>query len=136
MSLPRVVVDTSVHLTQARSGLRESRIWIAIRNGSVVPLVSRATYLELRNKLGDPKFGISAAERDSILAEYLSFAEYTPDVPDSGSQACPTEDKPFVDLAMAKEADVIVSADRGLLRCNGLWDFPVLTVTEFVRRYL
>lgn len=86
--------------------------------------------------MGDPKFSISEAERDSILADYLRHAEYTRDVPDSGSDACPVEDKPFVDLAMAKEAEVIVSTDSGLLLCNGLWDFPVLTVTEFVRRYL
>lgn len=136
MKVLRVVLDTGVHLTQARSGLRDSSIWAAMRSGRVVPLVSRATYLEFRDKLGDPRFGISEAERDSILAEYLSYAEYIRDVPDSGSTVPQDEkDKPFVDLAMAKEADAIVSIDPDLLDCNGLWDFPVLNVTEFVRRF-
>jgi predicted nucleic acid-binding protein len=102
----------------------------------VVPLVSRATYEEFRGKLGDPRFGISPAARDTILAEYLHYAEYTRDVPDSGDTECRDEkDKPFVDLAMAKEADAIVSADLDLLDCNGLWDFPVLNVTEFIQRF-
>ena len=135
MKITRVVLDTGVHLTQARSGLRDSSIWVAMRSGRVVPLVSRATYEEFRDKLGDPRFGISEAERNSILAEYLSYAEYTRDVPDSGIEMRQDEkDKPFVDLAMAKEADAIVSVDPDLLDCNGLWDFPVLTVTEFIRR--
>ena len=136
MKVPRVVLDTGVHLTQARSGLRDSSIWVAMRSGRVVPLVSRATYEEFRDKLGDPRFGISEAERNSILAEYLSYAEYTRDVPDSGIEMRQDEkDKPFVDLAMAKEADAIVSIDPDLLDCNGLWDFPILSVTEFVRRF-
>lgn len=134
MNVPRVVVDTSGLLTQAKSGVTDSTLWDAIRNGRVIPLVSLATYEEFRRKLGDPRFGISAAARDSILAEYLYYAEYTRDVPDSGCTVCRDEmDKPFVDLAMAKEADAIVSVDPDLLDCNGLWDFPVLTVSEFVR---
>jgi predicted nucleic acid-binding protein len=97
-------------------------------------LVSYATYAEFRDKLGDPRFGISPASRDSLLAEYLYHAEYTRDAPDSGDAVCRDEhDKPFVDLAMAKEADAIVSVYPDLLDCNGLWDFPVLTVSEFVR---
>ncbi len=134
MKVPRVVLDTGVHLTQARSGLRDSSIWVAMRSGRLVPLVSRATYEEFREKLGDPRFGISEAERDSILAEYLKYAEYIRDVPDSEIKVCQDEkDQPFVDLAMAKEADAIVSIDPDLLNCDGLWDFPVLNVTEFVR---
>jgi len=86
--------------------------------------------------LADPRFGIPEAERASILAEYLNYAEYTRDVPDSGSTICRDEkDRPFVDLAMAKEADAIVSVDPDLSDCNGLWDFPALSVTEFVRRF-
>ena len=130
------MADTSALLTQARSGVTDSSLWRAIRNGRVVPLVSQATYSEFRDKLADPRFGIPEAERASILAEYLSYAEYTREVPDSGNTVCRDEnDKPFVDLALAKEADAIVSVDPDLLDCNGLWDFPVLNMTEFVRRY-
>ncbi len=136
MSVPRIVADTSALLTQARSGVTDSSLWDVIRKGRVVPLVSLATYAEFREKLADPRFSIPEAERASILAEYLSYAEYTRDVPDSGNEVCRDEkDRPFVDLALAKEADAIVSVDPDLLDCNGLWDFPVLNVTEFVRRF-
>ena len=107
-----------------------------MRDGRVIPLVSQSTYEEFREKLGDPRFGISSAARDTILAEYLSYAEYTREVPDSGDTECRDEkDRPFVDLALAKEADSIVSADYDLLDCNGLWDVPVLNVTEFIQRF-
>ncbi len=102
----------------------------------MVPLVSYATYTEFRDKLGDPRFGISPASRDSILAEYLHYAEYIRDVPDSGNTVPQDEsDNPFVDLAMAKEADAIVSVDPDLLNCDGMWDFPVITIAEFVQRF-
>lgn len=136
MTVPRIVVDTSALLTQARSGITDSSLWDAIRNGLVIPLVSWDTYQEFRDKLGDPRFGVSRAARNSVLAEYLHYAEYTRDVPDSGVTVDRDEkDKPFVDLAMAKEADAIVSADLDLLDCDGLWDIPVLNVTEFMRRF-
>ncbi len=136
MRVPRIVADTSALLTQARSGITDSSLWRAIREGHVVPLVSYATYEEFRDKLGDPRFGISQAVRDSILAEYLHYAEYIRDVPDSGNMVPQDEsDNPFVHLAMAKEADAIVSVDPDLLNCNGMWDFPVITVAEFVQRF-
>lgn len=130
------MADTSALLTQARSGITDSSLWRAIRARRVIPLVSRATYEEFRTKLGDPRFGISPAARDSILAEYLHYAEYIRDVPKSGETVPQDEsDNPFVDLAMAKEADAIVSVDPDLLNCNGMWDFPVVNVAEFVQRF-
>lgn len=130
------MADTSALLTQARSGITDSSLWRAISSRRIIPLVSYATYTEFRDKLGDPRFGISPAARDSILAEYLHYAEYIRDVPNSGETVPQDEsDNPFVDLAMAKEADAIVSVDPDLLNCNGMWDFPVITVTEFVLRF-
>ena len=100
------------------------------------PVGIYATYAEFRDKLGDPRFGISPASRDSILAEYLHYAEYIRDAPDSGNAVPQDEsDNPFVDLAMAKKADAIVSVDTDLLNCNGMWDFPVITIAELVQRF-
>lgn len=130
------MADTGALLTQARSGITDSSLWRAISSRRIIPLVSYATYTEFRDKLGDPRFGISPAARDSILAEYLHYAEYIRDVPNFGETVPQDEsDNPFVDLAMAKEADAIVRVDPDLLNCNGMWDFPVITVTEFVLRF-
>ena len=131
MSTPRVVFDTGVFLAQLGSGLRSGSVWRFIAAGMIIPLVSRDTYLELRRKLDD--FNIPPTERDSILAEYLSYAEYTDSVPRyGGSVGVDESDRPFVELAIAKEADAIVSLDRDLLNCDGWWDFPILNVTGLV----
>lgn len=130
MRTRRVVLDTGVFIAQLGSGLRGGGVWHFIVTGRIIPLVSRATYLELRAKLSDPRFSISAAERDAILAEYLSYAEYVESVPpcdiyDGSDQ----DDRPFVELALAKEADALITLDHGLLAGNGRWGFPVLTAS-------
>ena len=65
--IPRVVLDTSVLLVQLGSGLRGGTPWLA--EGRVIPVVSRETYEELRDKLGDPRFGLTDGDRNSILSE-------------------------------------------------------------------
>ena len=63
----------------------------------------------------------------------MSYAEFVVDVPDSGAGLCrDIDDKPFVDLAVAREVDVLVSIDGDLLDCNGFRDFPVLSIAEFL----
>lgn len=113
---PRVVLDTGVFIAQPGAGLRGGSVCSFIETGRIIPLVSYATYAELRAKLSDPRFSISAAERDSILAEYPCYAEYAASVP--ASDACVGRDegdRPFVEIAMAKEADALITLDRGLL---------------------
>lgn len=130
MSSPRVVLDTGVFIAQLGSGLRGGSVWHFMATGLITPLVSRATYLELREKLSTPRFNIPDADRDAILAEYLSYAEYVESVPpcdiyDGSDQ----DDRPFVELALAKEADALITLDHGLLAGNGRWGFPILTAS-------
>lgn len=130
MSSRRVVLDTGVFIAQLGSGLRGGSVWHLIATRRIIPLVSRATYSELRAKLSDPRFGISTAARDSILAEYLSYAEYVESVPPCDSYAGYDEgDRPFVELALAREAEALITLDHGLLAGNGVWGFPILTVS-------
>ncbi len=67
--VPRVVLDTSVLLAQLGSGLRVGTLWALLAEGRVIPVVSRETYEELRDKLGDPRFGLTDGDRNSILSE-------------------------------------------------------------------
>ena len=131
MRTPRVVLDTGVFLAQLGSGLRDGSVWQFILMGRIIPLVSRATYLEFYRKLND--FNVEPMERDSILAEYLKYAEFTEVVPAyDGNIGRDEDDRPFVELAIAKEADALVSLDNDLLDCNGWWDFPVINVSGLV----
>ena len=131
MKVPRVVLDTGVFLAQLGSGLRDGSVWQFIITGRIIPLVSLATYEEFRRKLDD--FGVDPLERDSILAEYVYFAEHADSVPAyDGNIGRDEDDRPFVELAIAKEADALVSLDNDLLDCNGWWDFPVINVSGLV----
>jgi putative PIN family toxin of toxin-antitoxin system len=89
----------------------------AWQRGLVLPLASTATVQELVRVLAYPKFRLSPAEQDELLADYLPYAETVrvtqppPAVPD-----CPDVlDLPFMHLAVAGKAQVLVSGERDLL---------------------
>jgi putative PIN family toxin of toxin-antitoxin system len=83
----------------------------------VLPLASTATVQELVRVLAYPKFGLSQAEQDELLADYLPYAETVripqppPKVPDCRDAL----DLPFMHLAVTGKAQVFVSGDRDLL---------------------
>lgn len=77
---PRVVLDTNLvlsalvfphgHLTNLRQAWQEQRI---------KPLASSATTAELMRGLGYPKFKVSHAEQEELLADYLPYCELLAD---------------------------------------------------------
>lgn len=114
----RVVLDTNVVLSAlvfrggAAGQLRQS--W---QRGRVLPLACTATVQELVRVLGYPKFRLTPAEQDELLADYLPYTETVripqplPTVPDCRD----AQDLPFMHLAMAGQAQALVSGDRDLL---------------------
>ena len=133
MRVLRVVFDTSVLLTQARSGLTASSLWMAIRGLQVEPSVSWETYRHLRDKLAEPKFGIPTDHQATILAEYLRLADYVGNVPDAiqGMVEHPRE-KHFFDLAFAREVHALVSLSSVHLAYRGQTPFRICNITEFL----
>lgn len=114
----RAVLDTNVVLSalvfgggvggQARAG------W---QRGAFVPLVSTATAQELVRVLAYPKFHLSAMQQQELLADYLPYTQtvrmptLVPHVP-----ACrDPQDMPFMQLAIAGKAHMLVTGDRDLL---------------------
>lgn len=123
---PRAVFDTNVVVSALlfASGrltpLRE--IW---RSGRAIPLVSRPTTEELLRVLAYPKFKLSEGDREDLLGDYLSFAEVVP-APRTAPRfpnCRDPNDLPFLELALAGKADVLISGDRDLLALAS--DFPV-----------
>ena len=51
-------------------------IW---QDGSIVPLVSKATTAVLLRVLACPKFQLTPEEREELLGEFLPFADIVPD---------------------------------------------------------
>lgn len=97
------------------------------RDARCLPLVSRATTLELTRVLTYPKFRLSLEDRRELLAEYLPYCRVM-----EPSRKCPVtcrdaKDQPFLDLAHSGKAEVLVTGDRDLLVLTGQTSFRIAT---------
>lgn len=114
----RVVLDTNVVLSAlVFGGGSAGRLRLGWQQGTFVPLASTATVQELVRVLAYPKFRLSPAEQQELLADYLPWVQTVripqppPPVPDCRDPL----DLPFMHLAVAGKADVLVSGDGDLL---------------------
>lgn len=116
MTRTRLVLDTNV-LLSALLFPSGSLSWLrdAWQSELIVPLASRVTIAELLRVLHYPKFSLSAAEREDLLADYLPWVE---SVVVSDPPAVPwcrdPKDRPFLELALAGKADALVTGDGDL----------------------
>lgn len=114
----RAVLDTSVVVSalvfRGGPGGQLRQAW---QTGRVLPLVSKATAQELMRVLAYPKFKLSPADREELLADYLPWAEVVvvPDPPPRVPTCRDEHDLPFLHLAAAGKADVLVTGDADLL---------------------
>jgi putative PIN family toxin of toxin-antitoxin system len=131
----RVVFDTTVVVsalvfTDGRlAWLRDH--W---RAGDFVPLVSRATLVELTRVLGYPKFRLSSDDRRELLAEYLPYCEVIKLTRRCKLICRDASDQPFLDLAQSGKADLLVSGDRDLLALDGETRFSIETPAAYRAR--
>ncbi len=144
MSAPqRVVLDTNVVLSAlVFGGGAAGRVRRAWQQGALLPLASTATVKELVRVLAYPKFCLSQAEQDELLADYLPYTK-TVRIPQPPPQvpACrDVLDAPFMHLAVAGRAHVLVSGDQDLLAIAEAFEqasaCPVLTLDAFCRQFL
>jgi len=138
----RVVLDTNVVLSALVFGGgaagRLRRVW---QQGAILPLASTATVQELVRVLTYPKFHLSQAEQDELLADYLPYTEAVriPQPPPQVPKCRDVLDEPLMHLAVAGKAQVLVSGDRDLLtiaaefeQANGC---PILTLDVFCKAH-
>ncbi|MBK6850573.1 MAG: putative toxin-antitoxin system toxin component, PIN family [Burkholderiales bacterium] len=114
----RVVLDTNVIVSAllfARGPTAQLRL--AWQSGRLLPLVSTTTARELVRVLAYPKFKLTPAEQQELLADYLPWTEVVaipdprPTVPDCRDP----HDLPFLHLAVAGHAAALVTGDADLL---------------------
>lgn len=140
MTPPRVVLDTNCVLSALL--FRTGRlVWLryAWQTGRIKPLASHHTARELLRVLKYPKFNLTAGEREGLLAEYLPWIESVdttaarieaPNVRDP-------DDHPFLVLALAGDADALVTGDRHLLELADSLERPaILSPADFHDRLL
>ena len=116
----RVVLDTNVllslwvfadrSLAALSSALRAGR-WLALTNGNCLA--------EYRRVLGYPQFGLSKTDQNRAMTAYQDIAKDLSGVT-PGIQVLPvcrdSDDQKFLELARDGAADVLISADRALLK--------------------
>lgn len=119
MSAPlRVVLDTNVVLSAlVFGGGTAGRLRLGWQQGVFAPLASTATAQELVRVLAYPKFCLSKLEQDELLADYLPYTQAVriPQPPPTVPECRDPLDVPFMHLAVAGKAQVLVSGDRDLL---------------------
>lgn len=137
---PRVVLDTNVVLSALLfGGGPAARVRAGWQSARFVPLASTATAQELVRVLGYPKFRLSRAEQEELLADYVPWVEVVrvPDPPPAAPACRDPCDLPFLHLAIAGRARALVSGDRDLLALAGSPGLcPVLGVEAFCRQFL
>ena len=119
---PRVVLDTNVVLSALLfGGGPAGRVRGGWQSGRFVPLASTATAAELVRVLAYPKFCLSPTDRDELLGDYLPWVQVVriPQPPPPAPPCRDPADMPFIHLAIAGKARLLVSGDRDLLALAG-----------------
>lgn len=99
-----------------------------------VPLVSTATIKELVRVLAYPKFKLSAAEQEELLADYLPYCKTVriPAKPPKTPVCSDPFDIQFLQLAVAAKAMYLVSGDRDLLEIQKCGACQIVTPEQFL----
>lgn len=125
----RIVLDTNVLVSALLFPGQLEWLRRAWQGGSVVPLLSHDTAAELLRVLHYPKFRLSAAERSELLADLLPYCETiaeestTLDIP-----LCrDPDDRKFLSLALAAQADALVTGDADLIELAGRCPISILS---------
>ena len=138
----RVVLDTNVVLSALvfRGGVA-GQVRLAWQRGLVLPLASTATVQELLRDLAFPKFRLSQAEQDELLADYLPYAETVriPQPPPTVPDCRDVLDLPFMHLAVTGQALLLVTEDLDLLAIAAEFErassCPIMALDVFCQTY-
>ena len=138
----RAVLDTNVVLSAlVFRGGAAGQLRLAWQRGGVIPLVSAVTVQELLRVLAYPKFRLSPDEQEELLADYLPYAETVrvPQPPPAVPDCRDILDLPFMHLAVASKAQILVTGDRDLLAISAeferVYACPIVPMNEFSQNY-
>ena len=133
---PRVVLDNNVVVSALvfPSG-RLSWLSQAWQSSDLTPIASWETIAELRRVLAYRKFGLPLSRQIGTMRQYLPWCEIVaipepPPVPECRDP----RDRPFLELAMAAQADALVTGDHDLLTLAPLFTIPIITPTALRAR--
>lgn len=96
--------------------------------------MSNPTAAELLRGLAYPKFKLSAAEQEELLADYLPWCETIsiPEPPPRTPVCRDPFDQPFLHLAVAGKADFLVTGDADLLALVAEFRCPIFNAVSLL----
>ncbi len=134
-SAPRVVIDTNLVLSALVFAQgRLSPLRLAWQSAQCQPLLSSVAAAELIRVLAYPKFKLTTADQQELLADYLPYCTTVrmparpPVTPDCRDKF----DLPFLQLAVVGKADYLVTGDQDLLALAGRFVCPIITADQFM----
>ena len=136
MPPPRVVLDNNV-VVSALVFPSGRLAWLsqAWQSSELTPIASWETIAELRRVLGYRKFGLSLSRQIGAMRQYQPWCEMVvvgepPDVPECRDP----RDRMFLELAVAGQADALVTGDGDLLALVPVFAVPIITPAELRAR--
>ncbi len=134
--IPRVVIDTNLVLSAlvfAQGRLAPLRH--AWQGTHCQPLISSVTAAELMRVLAYPKFKLTDAEQQELLADYLPYCTTVrmPAKPPRTPACRDPFDLPFLQLAVAGKVAYLVTGDQDLLSLAGRFVCPIITADQFIK---
>lgn len=134
-SAPRAVLDTNIVLSSlVFGGGTPGSLRRAWQDGRFLPLVSEITAAELVRVLAYPKFKLTAAEQEELLADHLPWCIVVriPNPPPATPHCRDRHDQPFLELALAGKADFLVTGDGDLHDLVGEFPCPIIGAARFL----
>lgn len=129
----RVILDTNIFVSMALGG-RVGKINDAWRRNNFSLVVSDEIVSEYLNVLQRPKFRLRSTTIALIINRVYRKAEFvSPTEQVVAIQADPTDNK-FLEAAVARKVDFIVSGDKHLLELKEFRSIPILSAREFLVR--
>ncbi|MCQ8127997.1 putative toxin-antitoxin system toxin component, PIN family [Methylomonas rivi] len=133
---PRVVIDTNLVLSALVFAQgRVTPLRLAWQNQQIQPLLSKTTAAELIRVLQYPKFKLSAEDQQELLADYLPYCQtiVIPEPPPVTPECRDPFDVPFLQLALAGNAQALITGDQDLLCLVASFNCPILTAEQFLQ---
>lgn len=130
------MLDTNVVLSAlVWSGGTLERLVTDWQSGLILPLRNFGTTQELERVLSYPRLGLAEDRQQILLAAYLPWCEeisisHNPRVPNPRDP----NDRPFLELALAGNADALVTGDNDLLVLAPNFPVPIITPSALGER--
>ncbi len=134
----RAVIDTNVLLAGLLWRGSPYALLEHLRSGALTFISSPELLAELADVLARPKFDEiikrSNSSREQMLARVRTLAEVTEPQPLAKPVCRDPDDDAVLALALATQADVIISGDEDLISLGNFQDIPILSPMQALQR--